>query len=186
MSEFFFNRHNNISPNIEPFNINYSTKDFYYTSATNCNSASACASKDTYDAAAKTDVAANIDTNRNAIINDCMCDYKKKVDNYLAKTSSEMTIDGVTDDSSEKYNQESALQSNCVKTYIGKVGSIIISLRDGSNDSNTRATIEYKLTIENKKIKIGFFTTLKTSSKLIFDLPTNILKLSEIYFRVYD
>ena len=56
-------------------------------------------------------------------------------------------------DSSEKYNQESALQSNCVKTYIGKVGSIIISLRDGSNDSNTRATIEYKLTIENKILK---------------------------------
>jgi hypothetical protein len=48
-------------------------------------------------------------------------------------------------DETSNYNEESSLQSNCVKTYIGKCSSIIVSLRKGSNDSNERATIEYKL-----------------------------------------
>ena len=49
-------------------------------------------------------------------------------------------------DESKNYNQESAIQSNCVKTYIGKCGSMIVSLRKGGVDSEVRATIEYKLT----------------------------------------
>lgn len=43
------------------------------------------------------------------------------------------------------YNYESFSQSNCVKGYIGKVSSIIISLRKDSPDSLNRATIEYKV-----------------------------------------
>jgi hypothetical protein len=46
---------------------------------------------------------------------------------------------------SSVYNQESQLQSNCVKGYIGKTGSIIVSLRKGSIDSDIRGTIEYSL-----------------------------------------
>lgn len=46
---------------------------------------------------------------------------------------------------SEIYNQESHIQSNCVKTYIGKSSSIIISLRKDDVNSDERATIEYKL-----------------------------------------
>jgi hypothetical protein len=46
---------------------------------------------------------------------------------------------------SSVYNMESQLQSNCVKTYIGKTGSIIVSLRKGSVDSDVRGTIEYSL-----------------------------------------
>ena len=48
-------------------------------------------------------------------------------------------------DNSKSYNQESAIQSNCVKTYIGKCGSMIVSLRLGGVDSDVRATVEYKL-----------------------------------------
>jgi len=49
-------------------------------------------------------------------------------------------------DNSKNYNEESATQSNCVKTYIGKSSSMIVSLRKGGIDSDVRATIEYKLT----------------------------------------
>lgn len=45
---------------------------------------------------------------------------------------------------SKSYNEESLIQSNCVKTYIGKPGSFIISLRKGL--FGERATIEYRLT----------------------------------------
>ena len=60
----------------------------------------------------------------------------------------EKPIDGyypVLLDSSTNYNEESATQSNCVKGYIGRAGSIIVSLRNGSIDSNVRATLEYKI-----------------------------------------
>jgi len=46
---------------------------------------------------------------------------------------------------SEEYNHESYNQSNCVKGYIGRVGSMIISLRKNSIDSMERATIEYRV-----------------------------------------
>ena len=46
---------------------------------------------------------------------------------------------------SSDYNMESQLQSNCVKGYIGKTSSIIVSLRKGSVDSDVRGTIEYSL-----------------------------------------
>lgn len=51
---------------------------------------------------------------------------------------------------SSEYNEESSTQSNCVKTYIGKATSFIISVR---NDSNyERATVEYYISKENDKI----------------------------------
>lgn len=45
---------------------------------------------------------------------------------------------------SNDYNEESAIQKNCVRTYIDKPNSIIISLRIGSNCGKDRATIEYR------------------------------------------
>jgi hypothetical protein len=45
---------------------------------------------------------------------------------------------------SKSYNEESLIQSNCVKTYIGKPSSFIVSLRKGLYGE--RATVEYKLT----------------------------------------
>ena len=51
---------------------------------------------------------------------------------------------------SKSYNEESLYQSNCVKTYIGKPGSFIISLRKGFYGD--RATIEYKLVKDRNQI----------------------------------
>jgi hypothetical protein len=48
-------------------------------------------------------------------------------------------------DSSKNYNDESNSQSNCVKGYIGKANSLIVSVRKGDE----RATIEYKLTLKD-------------------------------------
>jgi len=46
---------------------------------------------------------------------------------------------------SNEYNNESSIQSNCVKGYIGKASSIIISLRKNEIESTERATIEYRV-----------------------------------------
>ena len=51
------------------------------------------------------------------------------------------------------YNEESSVQSNCVKTYIGKCGTIIISLRKDSINSNERATIEYHIIKYDNNVK---------------------------------
>jgi hypothetical protein len=51
---------------------------------------------------------------------------------------------------SSEYNMESGLQSNCVKTYINRAESLIISLREGSVNSSERATLEYKIEKGNK------------------------------------
>jgi hypothetical protein len=48
-------------------------------------------------------------------------------------------------DETSNYVMESAIQSNCVKTYIGTSGSYIVSLRKGNVDSEERATIEFRL-----------------------------------------
>ena len=46
---------------------------------------------------------------------------------------------------SDEYNEESKIQQNCVKTYIGRPSSVIISLRKNSTVSEERATIEYQI-----------------------------------------
>lgn len=85
-------------------------------------------------------------------------------------------------DSSKNYNEESAIQSNCVKTYIGKAGSIIVSLRKGGVDSDERATIEYNMTkgLMNESVRINRVQSLGRFNK---GLPENwnevLLKLDE-------
>ena len=46
---------------------------------------------------------------------------------------------------SKRYNNESLFQSNCVKTYIKRVGSLLISLRRGEGETEERASIEYQI-----------------------------------------
>lgn len=46
---------------------------------------------------------------------------------------------------SKRYNNESFFQSNCVKTYIKRVDSLLISLRRGDGDTEERASIEYQI-----------------------------------------
>ncbi len=57
-------------------------------------------------------------------------------------------------DETTNYNEESFVQSNCVRTYIGKASSIIVSLRKDSDTSKQRATLEYYISKEQDKIKI--------------------------------
>jgi hypothetical protein len=46
---------------------------------------------------------------------------------------------------SKRYNNESFFQNNCVKTYIKRVGSLLISLKRGEGDLEERASIEYDI-----------------------------------------
>ena len=48
---------------------------------------------------------------------------------------------------SKRYNNESFFQSNCVKTYIRRVDSLLISMRRGQGDTEERASIEYRITL---------------------------------------
>ncbi len=54
-----------------------------------------------------------------------------------------------------EYIRESSLQSNCVKTYVNKASSLIISLREGDVDSEERATIEYQIHKVGNDVKMS-------------------------------
>lgn len=50
-------------------------------------------------------------------------------------------------DTTENYNEESSFQNNCVRTYMKKASSFIVSVRKGLE----RATVEYVVTKKSKK-----------------------------------
>lgn len=52
---------------------------------------------------------------------------------------------------SKRYNNESFFQSNCVKTYIRRVDSLLISMRRGQGETEERASIEYRIRLNNDK-----------------------------------
>jgi hypothetical protein len=82
---------------------------------------------------------------------------------------------------SHNYNKESAQQSNCVKTYIGKCSSIIVSVRKGDNDSDERATIEYKISKPLSKLSVERVQSLGRFNNKLDDEWNNILfKLDEV------
>jgi hypothetical protein len=86
-------------------------------------------------------------------------------------------------DDSLNYNLESHLQSNCVKTYIDKCGSIIISLRKGNDTSDDRATIEYVLnkSVGTDKISIERFQSLgRFNDRLSEEWNDVLFKLDEV------
>lgn len=66
-----------------------------------------------------------------------------------------------------QYKDESEVQHNCVKTYTKNVRSCIISLREGSPDSNVRATIQYSLESEKHKITGTRLQTLGRFNKAL-------------------
>ena len=85
-------------------------------------------------------------------------------------------------DNSKNYNEESSVQSNCVKTYIGKAGSIIVSLRKGGVDSEERATIEYQITksLMNENVHINRVQSLgRFNQGLSDEWKEVLLKLDE-------
>ena len=96
MAEFFFNRHNG-STTVEPFSESkYSTEDYYYKQAPLSCTDSMVATCTTQSVGA---------TPTSAQIDNCLCKYKKNVDTYLQKTSSDKTINGMTNDNTEKYSE---------------------------------------------------------------------------------
>lgn len=101
--------------------------------------------------------------------------YPKILDEMLSNE-----IDGyvpVLLKTSEQYNEESSFQSNCVKGYVSKVGSIIISLRKNGQ----RATIEYKIGLINEQVHIGRIQTLGKHNKALSDDWNDVLlKLDKI------
>jgi hypothetical protein len=85
-------------------------------------------------------------------------------------------------DNSSNYNEESAVQSNCVKTYVGKAGSIIVSLRKGGVNSDERATIEYNMTkgLMNESVRINRVQSLGRFNKGLPEIWNEVLlKLDE-------
>jgi hypothetical protein len=101
MALFFFNRHNGTT-NVEPFIDNkYSTQDYYYKEAKNksCDAtkATSCGTQ-TYSDATTND-------EKQTMIDNCLCKYQQNVDEYLAKTSTDVLTNGNTNDVDEKYNQ---------------------------------------------------------------------------------
>lgn len=54
-----------------------------------------------------------------------------------------------------EYKNESEVQHNCVKTYTKNVTCFIVSLREGSPDSDVRATVQF--TIKHHKNKVKFY-----------------------------
>jgi len=77
-------------------------------------------------------------------------DYKRIYDNEFTNFCKETIFDAQNNEyypvllkTSKEYNEESFIQSNCVKSYIQRPGSLIISLRKGDTDSKERATIEF-------------------------------------------
>jgi len=108
--------------------------------------------------------------------------------------------------STSEYNDESRVQSNCVRTYVQRAESLIISLRKSGVKSEDRATVEYRVTknknrIEFRRIQaLGKFNAMLDVSwmsvirkldarieilnnPLIFGLPELVVKLKgmELY-----
>lgn len=101
-------------------------------------------------------------------------DWSEKVDKYkrgtfyryypsfMSKFLDEIKCDGekycpVLLTNSDDYVEESKTQSNCVRTYIIKPSSIILSLRKGSFESKNRATVEYQIYRDGDKVKLERF-----------------------------
>ena len=76
------------------------------------------------------------------------------------------------------YIMESVVQSNCVRTYVEST-SFIISFRVGSLESDNRASLEYKLTKINNRLRLN-----RTQSKIRYNqvLPDEL----EIACQVFD
>ena len=66
---------------------------------------------------------------------------------------------------SREYNDESFVQSNCVKGYIKRPDCFIISLRSESSDSKERATIEFRIGSKKGKLNLKRTQTLGRFNK---------------------
>jgi hypothetical protein len=90
---------------------------------------------------------------------------------------------------SNEYINESSKQSNCVKTYVNRAESLIISLRKDCPEGDERATIEYKIFgSKDNKMRLWRTQTLGRFNKKLsndWDKPIEMLDKS-IYKMVND
>lgn len=117
---------------------------------------------------------------RNGTYNRLYPDYSYELIQTPISVGSDVYYPVLLDDSNN-YNNESAQQSNCVKTYIGKCSSIIVSLRKGNIDSDERATIEYLLTKPLGKLNIERVQSLgRFNGRLDEEWNDILFKLDEV------
>lgn len=83
---------------------------------------------------------------------------------------------------SKEYNQESLLQNNCVKTYVNKAASFIISVREGGAESDERATIEYLIEKNSEKVRLRRIQSLGRFNRIL-DTKWDLI-LSELDNRI--
>lgn len=79
--------------------------------------------------------------------------------------------------STNEYNEESAYQNNCVRTYIDKCSSVIVSLRNANGDE--RGTIEYFLNYDpsNKKLILKRVQYLGKFNKSLSESWNHIMEI---------
>ena len=82
-----------------------------------------------------------------------------------------------------QYKNESEIQHNCVKTYTKNVTCFIVSLREGSPDSDVRATIQF--TIKHHKNKVKFYRS-QTLGRFNKNLEDNWTKPVEMLDKFVD
>jgi hypothetical protein len=77
----------------------------------------------------------------------------------------------------KEYNIESFIQSNCVRTYVNRPESIILSVRRDSIDNKERASVEYRITGDNDDINLTRVQSLGRFNKVLDDSWDEILKV---------
>lgn len=87
-------------------------------------------------------------------------------------------------ESSNDYNLESFVQSNCVKGYVDKASSIIVSLRRGGKNSKERATIEFSVERILGKLKLLRLQNLGRFNQQLSDEWVIPIKILEDKFRL--
>lgn len=114
--------------------------------------------------------------------------YRRKYPRFMYESLKPIHVEGVTYfpillDETYNYSEETNHQSNCVKTYIGRASSFIISLRLGDSFSEERATIEYRIVFLKNigKVHLGRVQTLgRFNSQLGEEWALPIKKLDDI------
>lgn len=90
-------------------------------------------------------------------------------------------------DDSPSYNEESYSQSNCVKTYIDRCSSVIVSVRKGCKSLGDRATIEYSVTNEDNIYNIQRVQSLgKFNNRLTEEWDDVLFKLDKRMTSLYN
>lgn len=83
---------------------------------------------------------------------------------------------------SKDFNEESQIQSNCVRTYVERPNMMIISLRQGSSNSEDRATLEYRFR-RNEIIRTQSLGKFNKDLSPRYGMPLEVLnlRLKELY-----